>query len=63
MLRDVLKSVGDFESYGLISMTMFVIFFAILLSHTISLKKKDVETFSRMPLDDCSKKTDEIQDI
>ena len=63
MLRDVFKSIGGFESYGLISMIIFVVFFALLLLHTFSLKKKDVEKFSNMPLDDFSKKSDETQDI
>ena len=63
MLRDVFKSLGGYESYGLISMIIFVVFFALLILHTASLKKKDVEDFSRMPLDDLSKDSDEIQDI
>ncbi|MEI7726964.1 MAG: CcoQ/FixQ family Cbb3-type cytochrome c oxidase assembly chaperone [Bacteroidota bacterium] len=63
MLRDIFKSVGGIESYGLISMIIFLVFFALLLLHTFSLKKNDVEDFSRMPLDDFSKKSDDIQDI
>lgn len=63
MLRDVFRSIGGFESYGLISMIIFVVFFALLLLHTLSLKRKDVEDFSRMPFDDCSKKSDDNQDI
>ncbi|MEI7898480.1 MAG: CcoQ/FixQ family Cbb3-type cytochrome c oxidase assembly chaperone [bacterium] len=63
MLRDIFKSVGGIEQYGIISMIIFVLFFAALLFYTISLKKKDVEDFSRMPLDDFSKESDEIQDI
>jgi hypothetical protein len=63
MLRDIFKSVGGIESYGLISMIIFVVFFALLILHTASLKSKDVEDFSRMPLDDFSKESDEIQDI
>jgi hypothetical protein len=63
MLRDIFKSVGGIESYGLISMIIFLVFFALLLLHTFSLKKKDVEDFSRLPLDDFSKKSDDIQDI
>ncbi|MFZ4523683.1 MAG: hypothetical protein ACOYNC_18420 [Bacteroidales bacterium] len=63
MLRDVFKSLEGFESYGLISMIIFVVFFALLLLHTASLKRKDVDDFSRMPLDDLSKESDEIQDI
>ena len=63
MLRDIFKTIGGIESYGLISMIIFVVFFALLILHTASLKKKDVEDFSRMPLDDFSKESDEIQDI
>ncbi len=62
MLRDVFKSIGGFESYGLISMIIFGAFFMMLILHTISLKKKDVEDFGRMPLDDNSKESDKIQD-
>ena len=62
MLRDIFKSFGGVESYGLISMFIFVVFFTLLILHTVSLKKKDVEDFSRMPLDDFSKESDEIQD-
>jgi hypothetical protein len=62
MLRDVFKSFAGFESYGLISMIIFVVFFTMLLLHTIFLKKKDVDDFSRMPLDDFSKESDDIQD-
>jgi hypothetical protein len=63
MLRDIFKSVGGIESYGLISMIIFVVFFALLVLHTLSLKSKDVEDFSRMPLDDFSKESDDNQDF
>ena len=62
MLRDVFTSIGGVESYGMISMIIFVLFFGLLILHTLSLKKKEVEDFSRMPLDDFSKKSDETQD-
>jgi hypothetical protein len=63
MLRDVFHSLRGFESYGLISMIIFVVFFALLLMHTLSIKGNDADEFSRLPLDDCSKESDEIQDI
>jgi hypothetical protein len=63
MLRDIFKSVGGIENYGLISMIIFVVFFALLILHTLSLNAKEVEDFSHMPLDDLSKESDEIQDI
>jgi hypothetical protein len=63
MLRDIFKSIGGVERYGMISMIIFLIFFALLLLHTLTLKKNDVKDFSRMPLDDVSKESDDIQDI
>jgi hypothetical protein len=63
MLRDFFKTIGGVESYGMISMVIFVVFFVLLLWHTFTLKKKDVDNFSRMPLDDFSKKSDDIQDL
>jgi hypothetical protein len=62
MLRDVFRSIGGFESYGVISMIIFVVFFTLLILHTVSLKKKDVEDFSRMPLEDLKKESDDNQD-
>ncbi|MEI6684388.1 MAG: cbb3-type cytochrome c oxidase subunit 3 [Bacteroidota bacterium] len=62
MLRDMFTSIGGFEIYGMISMIVFVVFFGLLILHTYSIRKKDVEDFSNMPLDDSSKKSDEIQD-
>jgi hypothetical protein len=63
MLRDVFRSLGGFESYGLISMIIFLAFFALLLLHTLTLTPKDVEDFSRMPLDDKSTESKDNQDI
>ncbi len=63
MLRDIFKSLGSIENYGLISMVIFVIFFILLIIHTMSLKTGDVDEYSRMPLDDGAKEKDEIHDI
>ena len=63
MLRDIFRTVGGIESYGMISMIIFVIFFTLLVLYAFSLKRKDVEEFSRLPLDDFSKESDDIQDI
>ncbi len=62
MVRDMFTSIGDLEFYGVISMIIFVVFFGLLILHTYTIKKKDVEGFSNMPLDDGSKESDEIQD-
>jgi hypothetical protein len=63
MLRDVFKSIGGFESYGMISMLIFVVFFILLVLHAVTMKTGDVEDFSRMPFDEGLKESDEIHEI
>jgi len=63
MLRDIFKSIGGTENFGMVSMIIFVLFFVVLVLHTLLMRKKDVDDFSRMPLDDFSKESDDIQDI
>ena len=55
MLRDMFQSANGFESFGLISMFIFAAFFILVIIHTYSLKKEEVEDFSKMPLDDSTK--------
>lgn len=55
MLRDIFQSVRGFEYFGVISMIIFGVFFILVILHTYSIKKKDVEDFSRMPFDDSTK--------
>jgi hypothetical protein len=62
MLRDLFKSLGGVEQYGMISMVIFLAFFILLVINTVHLKAKDVDEYSRMPLDDFSKDSDEIHD-
>jgi hypothetical protein len=55
MLRDIFQSVSGFEHFGIISMILFGVFFVLVIIHTYSIKKKDVEDFSRIPFDDSTK--------
>jgi hypothetical protein len=63
MLRDLFSTLGGIEKYGIISTLIFLIFFVLLLVQVVSLKPRDMDEYSKMPLDDTSKNTDEIQDI
>jgi hypothetical protein len=63
MLRDSFNSVRGIESFGMISMIIFILFFLLLVLYASSLKEKDVKYFSRMPLDDLPQEPDENQDI
>lgn len=60
MLRDLFQTMQGVESYGLISTLIFVAFFAGVVLHTISLKKKDVNDFSRLPFEDSGNDSDEV---
>jgi hypothetical protein len=60
MLRDLFQSARGIENFGLISLILFGVFFILVLIHTISLKKKDVEEFSRLPLDDVDNDSDKV---
>ena len=62
MLHDIFKSIGGVSHYGVISMVIFLLFFALLTLYALSLRKKDVEDFSRMPLEDHSKESDDNQE-
>ena len=58
MLRDVFLSVTGFENFGMVSMFVFVVFFILVLIHTYSMKKQDVESFSRIPFEESLKDLD-----
>jgi hypothetical protein len=60
MLRDLFQSMKGVEHFGLISTLIFVLFFAGVVLHSVSMKKKDVEDFSRMPFDDSTKDSDDV---
>ena len=50
------------DHYGMISTLIFVVFFAGVVIHTLSIRKKDVETFSRMPFDDSVNDSDDVKE-
>ncbi|MCX6249390.1 MAG: hypothetical protein NTX61_01430 [Bacteroidetes bacterium] len=60
MLSDIFKSVAGIDNYGLISTILFLVFFGLVVIHTLSLKKKDVDDFSKLPFDNSTKDTDDI---
>lgn len=62
MLRDIFNSVEGIGQYGIISLVIFLLFFIFLIVNTIALKKKDVDDFSRLPLDESSKESDGIHE-
>ena len=60
MLRDLFQSMKGVEHYGLISTLVFILFFGGVVLHALSLNKKEVEDFSRMPFDDSTKDSDDV---
>jgi amino acid permease len=63
MLRDIFGSLGGIEKYGIISTVIFLLFFILLIIQVVSLKRDDMDRCSRMPLDDSTNETDDLQDI
>jgi cbb3-type cytochrome oxidase subunit 3 len=60
MLRDVFQLLKGVERYGVISTLIFVVFFGGVILHSLSLRKKDAEDYSRMPFEDSTKDSDEV---
>lgn len=55
MLRFIkhnLTSMDSVEIYPIISLLIFVIFFAIMLMYVIRMKKKDISELSALPFDE-----------
>jgi cbb3-type cytochrome oxidase subunit 3 len=63
MLRDLFSTAGGIEQYGMASMVIFLVFFALLVFYALSIRKKQVEDYSRMPLEDSLKESEDNQDI
>jgi hypothetical protein len=57
MLRQVFESVSGYWGFGILSMLIFLVFFVFLLIHTFSIRKKEVEEFSRIPFEDSDEET------
>jgi len=62
MIRDLFQTMKGVDHYGMISTLIFVVFFAGVVIHTLSIRKKDVETFSRMPFDDSVNDSDDVKE-
>jgi cbb3-type cytochrome oxidase subunit 3 len=60
MLRDIFQSVNGFEYFGIISTLIFVAFFILVVVNAYTIGKKDVEKFSRIPLDDSTTDSDKV---
>lgn len=60
MFNDIFQSVNGINNYGLISTLIFFVFFTMVVLHTFSIKKHDLDDFSEMPFDDA---TEESKDV
>ncbi|HNY01242.1 MAG TPA: cbb3-type cytochrome c oxidase subunit 3 [Bacteroidales bacterium] len=52
MLRDIFRSIGGIENYGIISTVIFAVFFFLLTLHAVRRKREEMDECSRMPFDD-----------
>lgn len=60
MFNDVFQSVNGINNFGLISTAIFFVFFSLVVVHAISIKKKDLSDFSRLPFEDETKDSNEV---
>ncbi len=52
MIKDVLQSINNVELYPIVSMALFLIAFLMVIMYMIRLDKKEIERYSRFPLED-----------
>lgn len=60
MLRDFFQSVTGYGHFGMISTFIFLAFFVLVIVQAWTMKKKDADEFSRMPLDDSSRDSEDV---
>jgi hypothetical protein len=59
MLRQVLSSTQGVEIYSILALLVFLLFFTVMLIHTLRIPKVEEEAFSQLPLGE----DDNIQSI
>lgn len=52
MIRQTLESITGVSIYPVFSFVLFFTFFALMLLWVFSRKKEDIDTLSKLPLDD-----------
>jgi hypothetical protein len=60
MFREIFQSVNGISNYGLISTAIFFVFFTAVALHALSMKKKELSEFSRLPFEDETKDSNEV---
>jgi hypothetical protein len=60
MFNEVFQTISGIDNYGLFSTFIFVVFFGLVVVHTMSICKKDVSEFSRLPFDDQTKDSNDV---
>lgn len=51
MLSDMLRSIPGLEYWPAVALCIFVVAFALVIWWSLKLDKKNIETWSRLPLD------------
>ena len=52
MIKEHLQNITGVEIYAIIGFLIFFVFFVMVTIHTIKLKRKDVERFKQLPLEE-----------
>lgn len=62
MYGDILRGIAGVEIFPVLSLVIFVAFFAIVLVRVVRMKRSRIEHLSRLPLDDASRPPRERHD-
>jgi cytochrome c oxidase cbb3-type subunit 4 len=57
MIKNVLTHIGGIEAYGIISISLFFVFFTGMLIWAFRLDRRDLDAIGRLPLGDDSSST------
>jgi len=50
MIRQILSSIEGVELYSILALVLFLLFFSVMLIHTLRIPKTEEESFSQLPL-------------
>ena len=52
IVRQYLETIDGLNIFSIIGLLIFIVFFTLVVIHTLRIDKSDIEEFSHMPLDE-----------
>lgn len=63
MFNEVFQTISGIDTYGLFSTFIFVVFFGLVVIHTMSIPEKDISVFSWLSFDDQTKVLNSVKGL